>query len=71
MSTPRGGETPPTPPFSAEEAFRHLIDPFGKKSVTPSVPKFINKLDAIPEIDLPEEQPIKIALALDERGLVE
>jgi hypothetical protein len=30
----------------------------------PPVPKFIKKLDSIPEIALPEEQPIKIALVL-------
>lgn len=34
------------------------------------MPKFIKKLDLIPEINLPEEQTIKIALALAERGLV-
>ena len=34
------------------------------------MPKFIKKLDEIPEIVLPAEQPIKIALALAERGLV-
>jgi hypothetical protein len=41
-----------------------------KKISPPEVPKFIKKLDAIPEIALSEEQPIKIALALAERGLV-
>jgi hypothetical protein len=34
------------------------------------VPKFIKKLDEIPEIALPEMQSVKIALALSERGLV-
>jgi hypothetical protein len=32
--------------------------------------KFIKKLDSIPEIVLQEDQPMKIALALAERGLV-
>ena len=32
--------------------------------------KLIKKLEEIPEISLPEEQPIKIALALADRGLV-
>ena len=56
--------------ISAEEAFRRLLAPAGKKPVAPSIPKFIKKLDAIPEIVLPEEKPIKIALTLAERGLV-
>jgi hypothetical protein len=38
--------------------------------VASTVPKFIKKLESIPEISLPEEQPIKIALALADRGLV-
>jgi len=34
------------------------------------VPKFIKKLESIPEIALPEEQSIKIALALANRGMI-
>jgi len=34
------------------------------------VPKFIKKLEEIPEIALPEEKPMKIALALAQKGLV-
>ena len=70
MASPRGGEPPPSSPFSVEEAFRRLLGPPGKKSVAQEVPKFVKKLDAVPEIALPEEQSIKIALALAERGLV-
>jgi hypothetical protein len=70
MSAPGGGESAPPPPFSVDDAFRKLINNQGKKIPPPEVPKFIKKLDAIPEIALSEEQPIKIALALAERGLV-
>ena len=70
MSAPGGGEPSPTPPISTDEAFRRLIGSFGKKPSGPSIPKFVKKLDAIPEIAFPEEQPIKIALALAERGLI-
>ena len=70
MVAPGGGLPPPTPLISAEEAFSRLIKPAGKKTVAPAIPKFIKKIEAIPEIDLPVEQPIKIALALAERGLV-
>ena len=70
MAAPGGGLSPPSVPLTAEEAFRRLLRSPGLKPVAPSIPKFIKKLDAVPEIDLPCEQPIKIALALAERGLV-
>jgi hypothetical protein len=70
MSAPGGGESVSPPPFSIDDAFRKLINNQGKKISPPEVPKFIKKLDVIPEIALSEEQPIKIALALAERGLV-
>ena len=69
MATPGGGLSSSSP-LSAEEAFRRLLSAPGLKPAAPSIPKFIKKLDAVPEIDLPTEQPIKIALALAERGLV-
>ena len=47
-----------------------LIGKAGKKPTLLSIPKFVNKLDEVPEIALPEEQPIEIALALAERGLI-
>ena len=70
MASPGGGEPPPSSSFSVEEAFCRLLGPLGKKPVTHEVPKFIKKLDKVPEIALPEEPSIKIALALAERGLV-
>ena len=70
MAAPGGGKSLPSPPLSDEEAFRRLLSIAGKKLVAPQIPKFIKKLDAIPEIVLPEEKPIKIALDLVERGLV-
>ena len=69
MATPGGGLSPPSAP-SAAEAFRRLLKSPGFKPVAPSIPKFIKKMDVVPEIDLPVEQPIKIVLALVERGLV-
>jgi hypothetical protein len=38
--------------------------------MAPAIPKFIKKLEDIPEIALPEERPMQIALALAQRGLV-
>ena len=47
-----------------------LIGQAGKKPTLISIPKFVKKLDEVPEIAFLEEQPIKIALALAERGLI-
>ena len=52
------------------EAFWKLLDLQGKKPAVLAVPKFIMKLETIPEIALSEEQTIKITLALAKRGLV-
>ena len=60
----------PPPPTSEVDAFRRLVASGGKRKVPLSVPKFIKKLDEIPEIALPKTQSVKIALALSERGLV-
>ena len=65
-----GGGEPPSSPFSTVDAFHRLLVPLGMEPVTHEVPKFIKKLDAVPEIALLEEPSIKIALALAERGLV-
>lgn len=70
MSAPGGGEPSSTPPISLEEAFKRFFSQKAKKRFIPEVPKFIKKLEEIPEIAVPENQPIKIALALADRGLV-
>jgi hypothetical protein len=67
MEAPGGGI--PAPP-SIAEAFRRLVHSRGKQTAPPEIPKFIKKLDEIPEIALPEENPMKIAVALANRGLV-
>ena len=69
MATPGGGD--PLPPPSVElDAFRRLVANGGKRKIPSSVPKFIKKLEEIPEIALPEMTSVKISLALSERGLV-
>jgi hypothetical protein len=70
MAAPGGGEAAPPPSRSVEDAFRRLVNSRGKRSSPPVVPKFIKKLEEIPEIVLPEEKPMKIALALAQKGLV-
>ena len=70
MAALGGGLPPPSVPSSTKEAFNLLLRSPGSNPVPPSIPKFIKKLDSIPEIDLPSEIPIKVALALSDRGLV-
>jgi len=64
------GRSPPPPSSSDAEAFRRLLLGKGKKTSPPVIPKFIKKLEGIPEIALPEEKSMKIALELAKRGLV-
>lgn len=61
---------PPPLPASTIDAFRRLVSSGGKRPIQLAVPKFIKKLDEILEIVLLEDQPVKLALALAERGLV-
>ena len=70
MATLGGGEAVPPPSISDAEAFSRLLQNRGKRISPPAIPKFIKKLEEIPEISLPEEKPMKIALALAKRGLM-
>jgi hypothetical protein len=70
MAAPWGWGFGPSPHISDTVAFRKLFTSGGKRKLSVPVPKFIKKLDEIPEIALPETQSVKIALALSERGLV-
>lgn len=70
MSETGGGESSPTPPISFDEAFRRILSKNGKKHLTPEVLKFIKMLEEIPEIALPKDQLINIALSLADKGLV-
>ena len=70
MSALGGGEPPSPTSISANEAFMKLIGQVRRKPNLLSIPKSVKKLDEVPEIASPEEQPIKISLALAERGLI-
>jgi len=70
MDGPGGGDPPPSSSLSAADTFSRLLAPSRKNLASKEAPKFVKKLDSIPEIALPEEHSIKIALALAERGLV-
>jgi hypothetical protein len=64
----QGGEPPPPP--SPASSFRRLVEACTKHSTTVEAPSFVKKLQDIPEIDLPPDQPMKIALSLSDRGLI-
>jgi hypothetical protein len=64
----QGGEPPPPP--SPASSFRRLVEACSKQTTTLEAPSFVKKLKDIPEIDLPPDQPMKVALSLSERGLI-
>ena len=71
MSSARGGSPPPSPLPSADEAaFARLVKANGKKVDSAPPPKFVKKLDAIPEIELPPDKTIHLVVALTDRALV-
>jgi hypothetical protein len=68
MAAPGGGE--PSAPPSHGIAFHKLLTAHGKKSSPSAPPSFVKRLETIPEIDLPPDQPMRVAVSLAERGLV-
>jgi hypothetical protein len=68
MPSQGGGEPPPPP--SPTASFRKLVTACRKKAPQAETPSFVRKLDNVPEINLPPEQPMKVALSLSDRGLV-
>lgn len=61
--------TPSPPSTSAAEAFKTLLASLPKKKCM-EVEKFVKKLEDIPEIALPPEGPIQVALSLADWALV-
>jgi hypothetical protein len=68
MDAQGGGEPPPPP--SPTTSFRKLVAACNKKLPPSDPPSFVKRLDVVPEIDLPPDHPMKVALSLSERGLV-
>jgi hypothetical protein len=68
MPSQGGGEPPPPP--SPTASFNKLITACRKKSIQEESSSFVRRMDNVPEINLPPEQPMKVALSLSERGLV-
>jgi len=63
------GEPPPAP-SEEEKAFLRLIKGMGKRKDALPPPKFVKRLESVPEIALPEEKSMRVAVSLAERGLI-
>jgi hypothetical protein len=70
MSSAGGGAVAPPPPSTEEAAFARLVNVQGKKKYSIPPPKFVKKLDVIPEIALPSEKPIQLFVSLADRALI-
>jgi hypothetical protein len=71
MRSTGGGESPLPPlPSADEEAFRRLVNAQGKKKVGRAMPKFVRKLEDVPVINLPLDQPMSVVIPLADRDLV-
>ena len=62
-------EPPPPLPPSDAAAFLKLLESLPKKKISKTA-KFVKRVEDIPEISLPPDGPIKVALSLAERALV-
>jgi hypothetical protein len=67
---PSQGRWEPPPPPSPTTSFRKLIASCKKNAPQEEAPSFVKKLDDVPEINLPSEQPMKVAISLSDQGLV-
>jgi hypothetical protein len=67
---PSQGEGEPPPPPSPSASFSKLVTACRKKAIPGEPSSFVRRLEDIPEINLPSEQPMKVALSLSQRGLV-
>ena len=61
-----GGSSPP----SELTAFRRLVATSNSKRPTQNQHTFVKKLDNIPSMDLPAEQPCRTTMNIADRGLI-
>ena len=52
------------------EAFDRLIANHAKRSGKREVPKFVKRIEDVPEVALPPEETIQVALSLSDRALI-
>lgn len=69
LGTPHTPSSPPSSMISSAEAFNRLLEGLPKKKNVEAA-KSVKKLDDIPEISLPPETLIQVALSLSEQALI-
>ena len=62
-----GGGSSPSPKIFA---FRSMVEASGKRKPSQVQQTFVKKLDNIPSVDLPVEQPCRTTMNIAERGLI-
>ena len=62
-----GGGSSPPPKITAS---RSLVATSGKRKLSQNQQTFVKKLDNIPSVDLPTEQPCRTTMNIAERGLI-
>ena len=67
---PDGEVGSPMGPCDEIEDFRSLISGKSKTDQALSIPKFVNKIDEVPIIDLPPQHPMHVVVSLADRALV-
>ena len=58
------------PPDPRSEAFENLIRPQIRRSGSRNPPKFVKRIEEVPEVALPPEETMRVALSLADRALV-
>ena len=62
-----GGGSSPPPKLTA---FRKLVAASGKRNPSQNEQTFVKKLDNIPSVDLPAEQPCRSSMNIADRGII-
>ena len=70
MEALSSSQVPPLPSTPTDEDVFNRMLAFLPKKKTSKPPKFVKTLDDIPEISLPPEKPIQVALSLADRALM-
>ena len=63
-----GVECPPLDPRSV--AFDRLIGPHNRRSGLRDPLKFVKRIEDVPEVTLPPEETMRVALSLEDRALI-
>ena len=57
-------------PHTRSEAFDRLINSHAKRTGKRELPKFVKRIEDVPEVALPPEETIRVALSLADQALI-